>query len=294
MAANASAKRLRGVTVVELLVVIAIIGLLVSLLIPAVQRARESANRMRCASNLTKIAEAFTSFHSDHSYLPMGGEIQTSGVWVHTSPNLIGGMPNAGRSQRLGWAYQILPYIDQANLYRSLNPSFVIELYYCPSRRFPTTYGGRAQTDYAGNGGTNSSPASEPQATGLIKPIPVPPFRPISNLQAEIRDGLSNTMLCGEKAIHRQFLYQGNQPWDSGYFAGFHPSAVRWGTAPPSQDAVPAGFNAQAFGSAHIGTFHAVMADRAVRKIRYTVNASILGAICNRSDGQNIDWRVIE
>ena len=98
-----------GFTLVELLVVIAIIGVLVALLLPAVQAARESARRSQCTNNLKQIGLGFLNHESTHKFLPSSG-------W---SPWHVGDVEmGVGRTQPGGWMYQILPYIEQQGLHR--------------------------------------------------------------------------------------------------------------------------------------------------------------------------------
>ena len=100
----------------ELLVVIAIIGLLLALLLPAIQRAREAFNRTRCGNNLAQMALAFHTFHHDYHLLPTGG----AGFYR----TLINGQPATAPDQDWGWPYQILPYLEQQALHNTPGQGF--------------------------------------------------------------------------------------------------------------------------------------------------------------------------
>ena len=116
-----------GFTLIELLVVIAIISVLMGLLLPAVQRVREAASRVKCANNMKQIGLAMQNYHETHKALPPSR------------------LPNAGPS----WAWQILPQLEQEHLYRRWGagtPMFKVDQaavqspvsqYFCPSRRAP-------------------------------------------------------------------------------------------------------------------------------------------------------------
>src|SRR5262245_48714843 len=97
-----------GFTLVELLVVIAIIGVLVALLLPAVQAARESARRMSCASNMRQIGLAMQNYHDTSQAFPIG----------ITNPN---GAVTTVVNSHWTWPTRILPYIEQSGLYQQLN-----------------------------------------------------------------------------------------------------------------------------------------------------------------------------
>jgi prepilin-type N-terminal cleavage/methylation domain-containing protein/prepilin-type processing-associated H-X9-DG protein len=130
-------------TLVELLVVIAIIGILVALLLPAVQAARESARRTQCVNNLKQMGLAVHNHESALRILPTSG-------WEWTEiPTFLNGMPRGAPDQNAGWPFQILPYMEQANVYLGGTATasdeakavFVtgqkIPAYFCPSRHGP-------------------------------------------------------------------------------------------------------------------------------------------------------------
>ncbi|QDU63506.1 hypothetical protein Pan216_43860 [Planctomycetes bacterium Pan216] len=96
-------------TLVELLVVIAIIGVLVALLLPAIQQAREAARRMQCSSNLKQMGEALHNYHDAHAAFPFGHGVR------HADPG------NEGTSANWGWGSLLLPYLDKVALWERLN-----------------------------------------------------------------------------------------------------------------------------------------------------------------------------
>jgi hypothetical protein len=145
-----------------------------------------------------------------------------------------------------------------------------------------------AQSDYAANGGVQPG-----DYAGAFIPYGYPNFNAASYTQPKLRtfddfrDGQSNTILLGEKLINRALANETicQQPDDCfGYTAGWHYSTVRFGIGPPQQD-LRAGNSGGRFGSAHVSNALMAFADGSVRSVSYTVNPTIMAALCHLSDG---------
>jgi prepilin-type N-terminal cleavage/methylation domain-containing protein len=275
-------------TLIELLVVIAIIAILIGLLVPAVQKVREAAARTQCTNNLKQIALAMHGFHDVAKVFPNAGS---------DGPN----QDCCNATTRVGWTwmYHILPFIEQDNIYKLTSDSAVaqnaITLYYCPSRRLPTLYSNGGRSDYGGNGGWNM--ADEGREGVLIRqwknpnssrPIntPVEQFRRMT----DILDGTSNTLLVGEKQLHRNVAGTAggdNEPWNN---SGWDQDQVRFGEAvPQSDDMHPSSgptFWSVRFGGPHPGGFNGALCDGTVRFIRYGISADNWRRICLIRDGE--------
>jgi prepilin-type N-terminal cleavage/methylation domain-containing protein len=154
-----------GFTLVELLVVIVIMGILIALLLPAVQSVRESGRRVHCSNNLKQITTAFRSYHTNLGAFPDGGK---NGCDSPEHPKVESRCDRDTSGHYLwrpydrtewSWTYQILPYLEQNNVFEEPKKTVVyrtpISTYYCPSRRRVGRYRNVAKVDYAACAGSN-------------------------------------------------------------------------------------------------------------------------------------------
>ena len=281
----------RGFTLIELLVVIAIIAVLIGLLVPAVQKVREAANRTQCANNLKQIGLAFHNHHGQHGYFPTGGW-----DWWST-PTYVNGQPAVGEAQHAGWGFQILPFAEGDAAWRGGQAANDLDrirtavgatnkIFFCPSRRAPQTVvfsdagyfdGGPtvcALTDYA---------ASNYEETGIVL------YRYPTRF-ADVTDGTSNTLLAGDKRLNLALLGRPNDDDDTGYTTGFDGDTVRRTDRPPAPDyRAPTGDGDYRFGSSHTGGFNAVFADGSLHFIPYTVDPTVFRYLGAKGDGQAIN-----
>lgn len=260
-------------TLVELLVVIAIIGILVGLLLPAVQMAREAARRTQCANNLKQLGLAGVSHEQMQGFFPSGGW-----GWNWTGDPDLG----FGANQPGGWTYDLLPHLEQANLWEqgSGQPGAAkraaasevlgtpLAMFNCPTRRklktFPNWYFGldknkahcvnadmnleHARSDYAANSGdqpgtwyASGTYYQGPQSVAAAASHSWPDTSYINGIvflrsevsRATVRDGLSHTYLFGEKYVVPDKMADGKSPGDDGPMHQGHDVDVLRWTWPP-------------------------------------------------------------
>jgi hypothetical protein len=266
------------------------------LLLPAVQKVREAAARLRCQNNLKQMGLAFQSYYDAMGYMPSAGtEVPTGGT----------DNPPVNRLD-WGWTYEILPYIEQANLQLVASNAVVratpLLVYACPARNGPRVFGGSAHSDYAGNGGTNPNASPGASCTGAVVRSrgsdtgSEPGVLKFGN----ITDGLSNTIFVGEKIINAdKTCCVDNESWagpglDGDIIRGSKSytgtsGTTYWTPAKDFRDAsVPDDENYR-FGSNHTSGMSAMFGDGSVRFIRYSVDPVTFMRACNRMDGQTFN-----
>lgn len=306
----------RGFTLVELLVVIAIIGVLVALLLPAVQTAREAARRSQCSNNLRQLGLALHNHHDSFGVLPFGR--------------------TGGRPQSISWAPLILPYIEQKNLldlftspipngsstFPMYTPSsetvttninisinninrtqfqatgamnIPVKIFVCPTRRKPTFVsadGGSANggesgicSDYAVSYGTTTDATKNDGPFWLNDAT----HYGVGQRFAEISDGLSNTILVGEKHVNLQAFRQQPGVLDPSDFVvyscrnAFSVGRIGGPNAPLAISQNDSYRNQ--FGSWHPGVVPVLFGDSSTQLLRTSMSTTVLGYLCSSIDG---------
>lgn len=293
--------RRRAFSLMELLVVIAVIATLIGLLMPAVQKAREAAYRVACQNNLRQFGLAFHQHHDDRGYFPSGG---LSYHWLPDYDDA--GIPLSAPEQRAGWGFQILPYIEQDNVWRGGRETTregrvlravktPIKLFFCPSRRGPETvtwsdptyalnYPGlvgakitRGLCDYAGS--NFNGIFFEEGGPGVIQ-------RMRTVRITDVKDGISETLMIAEKQLDpftRGLPHSGND--NEGYSTGYDVDTTCWTdvTHPPRRDTP--GEATGRMGSAHSTSMNALFVDGSVQRVSYTIRPSVFTNLGCINDG---------
>ena len=254
----------QGFTLIELLVVIAIIAILIALLVPAVQKVRQAAAVTQCRNNLKQMGLAFHNYHDAHKAFPSGGL-----TWECNSRSFEGTAPAVNDAQVWGWAFQILPFIDQVPLWDipagtsgdNQVAAAMIPLYFCPlvgpPRQNPSYNQGspsgtttiRGEADYTANAGSwgslgdaaSNANSYDGPIVGSTKTSQGYAGSGINRTLVSISDGTSNTLLIGEK--YQTYNAKPNEcNTDQGYIDGWDNDMIVFSQGAEGQSP-PTGFS---------------------------------------------------
>lgn len=314
--------RCRGFTLIELLVVIAIIAVLVSLLLPATQKAREAARRVSCRSHLKQLGLALHNYMDNFTVLPPGG--------IGTSIT---------NSNTLGWHVMILPYMDQAPLYNSADFSVVnynnfdtifgnkrVPIFFCPAATKEFENGSTTQltTHYYGNMGPKGTGAGI-GATINYNCLPAAecPILPAGAIVAQggysqegvfrqnskfamrdVTDGSSNTIFCFELSHTKTPFGQDNQvfrKWHRGMDGNasqpaknvvypinaiVYPSSGTYTAQNPVGTIGQNVFNDVSMGSNHTGGCQILLGDGSVKFVSENIDTLVLKGAASRASAE--------
>ena len=309
--------RRSGFTLLELLTVTAVIAILIGLLLPAVQQAREAARRAACHNNLRQIGLAAHTHLGVHGHLPSNG---WGFRWV--------GDPDRGfgPGQPGGWAYNLLPFLDRDDL-RQVGRGRVggdraealggltthpVAPFRCPGRpgeavgpmlpdhgyRNAVTRPRVAKTDYAVCEGDavirDLFGPADYAAAGGFPWVDGTRFTGVSHQRsrirlAQVRDGLSVTLLAGEKFVPFEAIGTDADPgYDQSLYSGTDYDLSRWTAGPPLID--KSGLSApDRFGGPHPGGCSLLLCDGSVRAVSCFVDPAAFRTLGNRHDGRPVD-----
>lgn len=286
-------RRLRGFTLIELLVVIAIIAILIGLLLPAVQQAREAARRTQCKNNLMQIAIALHNYEMAFERLPPG------------SVNASGPIRHVEEGYQISWIVQMLPMLEQTSLFARVNFSegaygisnamvrnTRINTLRCPSDptdTIPLLNGAASGASNFAGCFSGSDVPIDLQNDGCL-------FLNSGVGYRQIRDGASNTILVGEKRLIAGTFESG---WISGNRSTLRNTGVPinrgWDIAPPPVPGTPpvpvqapSDTATSGFSSYHSGGAQFALADGSIRFLSENISPQVLSLLGSREDLQII------
>jgi len=260
-------------TSTELLLVSVVIVIMLTIITPGLLRSRQSARRAQCLNNLYQLGVAFDHYEQAMNSFPPGCVNETGPIYSEQA------------GYHLGWAYQLLPYLDQHNVYEALDPSegaygfsaatfaaTVIPVFVCPSRSddLPGSI-----SSYAGSiGGTSQQ--IDMDGSGML-------YLNSSVRDYGIPDGRANTILAGEIQPSLSLTKIG-LTWISGTAATLRSSGIALNT---TDDAGYEALSADAggYGSEHAGAVGFLLADGSVRTMSEDTDVEILRILGDRADG---------
>ena len=282
---HSSRRSPRAFSLVELLVVLGIIAVLIGLLLPAVQRVRAAALATRCQNNLRQIGLALFQFNTTNGVFPSNGGWDGKQTILNTSggpftPSTfdftlnqrfywgVGDPSRTPTDQTGSWAYPILPYVEQQAMFSTPDWSAAVPVYICPARRAALVEPVVAEDEWGIYDGGGWSWGK----IDYVVNLKAFDNRPICRDLNSFSDGLSNTILVGEKAFNPLVDQPGSWYWDEPFFLGGSKGTSRGGSAllqdiPGSWEENPYKEN---WGSPHIGGVEFLFGDGNVRLISRT------------------------
>jgi prepilin-type N-terminal cleavage/methylation domain-containing protein/prepilin-type processing-associated H-X9-DG protein len=303
-------------TLIELLVVIAIIAILIGLLLPAVQKVREAAARIKCANNLKQLALAAHNYHDVFQTLPPGRDANS--LSVHT---------------------YLLPYIEEGPLFQKVNftvkwdnplndlpRGVTVKTFLCPSDPKNQVPAGWAANNYRSNQGSgllHSQPSTNPSDPNYNMPPPNGPFVPVLTVKlTAITDGTSNTAAFSEHLLGdfnnsvstsndtfqpgtypatpdeaiaqchaidpNNLAFQGRSDVGAPWLEGYHSTSAYFHVALPGDRSCmfPPGRISTTANSAHTNGVNVAMCDGSVRFVPYTITLAAWRAMGSKDGGE--------
>ncbi len=294
---HACSFRPSGFTLVELLVVIAIIGILVALLLPAIQAARECARRLTCQNHLKQIGLAVQNYSSANQHLPppnLGTD-----VYNNMGSTLVALLPYLEEANRFSQYDLTKPADDPVNLPFTSQP---IDIYTCPSMRMPRSMPEPMSSDERMGPGsyiisTRTEYSNYEEADGAFKPVPKDGHYSLSF--RNITDGASKTLLIGETNFgHAKWLWSkapglngtpmwGDQTWAQGYWAlAWGHMGVSYPNLYNNSNDFASPISKRLFRSDHSGGVYFALLDGSVRFLATDSDPLVRKALVTRAGGE--------